>query len=137
MASILKVDTLTGVTTAGSISVTGEGNSTATNLQQGLAKAWINLSGDSTISTRDSFNISSATDHDTGEYIFAWTNAMSNINYVSSGMAGQDHTALLNISQPENEHAPTTSNCQYNVAYANSSNFDGTYVGVSINGDLA
>ena len=41
MASILKVDTLTGVTTAGSISVTGEGNSTTTNLQQGLAKAWI------------------------------------------------------------------------------------------------
>ena len=41
MASILKVDTLTGVTTAGSISVTGEGNSTTTNLQQGLAKAWV------------------------------------------------------------------------------------------------
>ena len=41
MASILKVDTLTGVTTAGSISVTGEGNSTTTNLQQGLAKAWL------------------------------------------------------------------------------------------------
>mgnify|MGYP001222160875 FL=1 len=110
---------------------------TTTNLMNGLAKAWINLSGDSTISTRDSFNISGTTDHDTGEYIFAWTNAMSNINYVSSGMAGQNHTALLNISQPENEHAPTTANCQYNVAYANSSNFDGTYVGVSIYGDLA
>ena len=38
MASQLKVDTLTGVTTAGSIVVTGEGNSTTTNLQQGLAK---------------------------------------------------------------------------------------------------
>ena len=43
MASILKVDTLTGVTTAGSISVTGEGNSTTTNLQQGLAKAWVSF----------------------------------------------------------------------------------------------
>ena len=41
MASQLKVDTLTGVTTAGSIVVTGEGNSTTTNLQQGLAKCWI------------------------------------------------------------------------------------------------
>ena len=38
MASILKVDSLTGVTTAGSISVTGEGNSTTTNLQQGFGK---------------------------------------------------------------------------------------------------
>ena len=36
MASELKVNKLTGVTTAGSISVTGEGNSTTTNLQQGL-----------------------------------------------------------------------------------------------------
>ena len=41
MASQLKVDTLTGVTTAGSIVVTGEGNSTTTNLQQGLAKVGI------------------------------------------------------------------------------------------------
>ena len=32
MSSILKVNTLTGVSTAGSISVTGEGNSTTTNL---------------------------------------------------------------------------------------------------------
>ena len=47
MASQLKVDTLTGVTTAGSIVVTGEGNSTTTNLQQGLAKAWASLTGDS------------------------------------------------------------------------------------------
>ena len=38
MASILKVDALQGVTAAGSILVTGEGNSTTTNLQEGLAK---------------------------------------------------------------------------------------------------
>ena len=31
MASILKVDTITGVTTAGSIAITGEGNSATTN----------------------------------------------------------------------------------------------------------
>ena len=37
-SSELKVDKFTGVTTAGSILVTGEGNSTTTNLQQGLAK---------------------------------------------------------------------------------------------------
>ena len=41
MASILKVDTITGVATAGSIAITGEGNSTTTNLQQGLAKAFL------------------------------------------------------------------------------------------------
>ena len=41
MASTLKIDNIIGVTTAGSIAVTGEGNSTTTNLQQGLAKSWI------------------------------------------------------------------------------------------------
>ena len=49
MASQLKVDTLTGVTTAGSIVVTGEGNSTTTNLQQGLAKVWAIYEQDGTI----------------------------------------------------------------------------------------
>ena len=45
MASELKVDKFTGVTTAGSIDVTGEGNSTTTNLQQGLHKVWVNFDG--------------------------------------------------------------------------------------------
>ena len=54
MASQLKVDTLTGVTTAGSIVVTGEGNSTTTNLQQGLAKVGSILDG--TNYSLDSFN---------------------------------------------------------------------------------
>ena len=39
--STVKVNTLTGTTTAGSIAVTGEGNSTTTNLQQGLCKVWV------------------------------------------------------------------------------------------------
>ena len=52
MASTLKINTLTGVTTAGSIAVTGEGNSTTTNLQQGLAKSWINFDGTGTHSIR-------------------------------------------------------------------------------------
>ena len=45
MASTLKINTLTGVSTAGSIAVTGEGNSTTTNLQQGLVKFWVNFDG--------------------------------------------------------------------------------------------
>jgi len=79
MASILKVDTLTGVTTAGSISVTGEGNSTTTNLQQGLAKAWVE--GSNAAALTDSFNISGGTDNGTGDYSYALTNSMSSRNY--------------------------------------------------------
>ena len=66
MASQLKVDTLTGVTTAGIIAVTGEGNSTTTNLQQGLCKAWVQFDGTATdAAARDSNNVGSMTDHST------------------------------------------------------------------------
>ena len=61
MASELKVDKFTGVTTAGSILVTGEGNSTTTNLQQGLAKVWLFASSGNSIS--DSLNMTSITDN--------------------------------------------------------------------------
>ena len=67
MASILKVDTITGVTTAGSIAITGEGNSTTTNLQQGLAKAWLRATANSGITTAS--NVSSGTDHGTGQFL--------------------------------------------------------------------
>ena len=82
MASELKVDKFTGVTTAGSIDVTGEGNSTTTNLQQGLCKAWFQASSDTTLS--DSFNISSGTDNGTGDYSYALSNAFVNDDYADN-----------------------------------------------------
>ena len=85
MASVLKVDTITGVTTAGSIAVTGEGNSTTTNLQQGLCKVWVNFNGTGTIATRDSFNVSSVTDHSTGDFSVNYANNMGNDDYAFGG----------------------------------------------------
>ena len=73
MASQLKVDTITGVTTAGSIAVTGEGNSTTTNLQQGLCKTWLSYD-QATNSLIDSLNTASMTDTSTGKYAGNWTN---------------------------------------------------------------
>jgi len=80
MASILKVDTITGVTTAGSIAVTGEGNSTTTNLQQGLAKAWAKCAADGT-SITDSFNITSLSDDGTALQTLTIASDMANTNY--------------------------------------------------------
>jgi len=80
MASILKVDTITGVATAGSIAVTGEGNSTTTNLQQGLAKAWVSHQHADTVD--DSFNNSSIGDSGTGDFIFNFTSNMANTKYI-------------------------------------------------------
>ena len=93
MASQLKVDTLTGVTTAGSIDVTGEGNSTTTNLQQGLAKCWAQIEGNIT-SYRDSFNTSSLTDISAGRPRVTYTNNMANDD-ASLTMSHQNTTALI------------------------------------------
>ena len=83
MASELKVDKFTGVTTAGSIDVVGEGNSTTTNLQQGLAKAFItvDVSQAAAFSSDDSFNIASVTDSATGVFGITFTNAMATSRY--------------------------------------------------------
>ena len=87
MASELKVDKFTGVTTAGSIDVTGEGGNTTTNLQQGLLKCFMDLNGTGTIALRDSFNIASVTDNGTGDYTISINNDFASINYVYAGSA--------------------------------------------------
>jgi len=94
MASQLKVDTLTGVTTAGSIVVTGEGNSTTTNLQQGLAKTWIRFNQTGTPAIAGSFNIASIVDGGTGDTTLTITNDYANVNYSIS--ASNDDTAVTN-----------------------------------------
>ena len=90
MASILKVDTITGVATAGSIAVTGEGNSTTTNLQQGLAKAWANIDGSGTVSFQDSFNTSGLTDNGTGDYTTSFSTSFGNANYAFTYCGASD-----------------------------------------------
>ena len=50
MASVLKVDEMQGVTSAGDITITGEGGTVHESLQQGLCKAWLNMNlGGSTL----------------------------------------------------------------------------------------
>jgi len=103
MASVLKVDTVTGVTTAGSIAVTGEGNSTTTNLQQGLAKAWVRGGDDGSLT--DSFNISSGIDVNTGYYRYAFSSAMGNANYSAGGFAFSGNAKYSNYETATTAHA--------------------------------
>ena len=85
MSTIL-VNTLTGTSTAGSIAVTGEGNSTTTNLQQVLVKAWAETNGSGT-TIRDSFNIASLVDTASGRQTCNYTNdfASDNNTVVTTG----------------------------------------------------
>ena len=91
--STVKTNTLTGTTTAGSISVTGEGNSTTTNLQQGLCKQWVLLQSSGN-SVTDSFNNTSVTDNGTGDYTLTRTNNMANATDCAIGISGDNSTTF-------------------------------------------
>ena len=90
MVSKLEVDALSGVSSAGVMTVVGEGGSTTTNLQQGLCKAWISVSHQLT-SINDSFNISSLDDDGTGDGGVHITNDMNSAEY--SILTGTDDGA--------------------------------------------
>ena len=135
MASILKVDTITGVTTAGSIAITGEGNSTTTNLQQGLAKAFVNINGTGTIAIRSSSNAASITDNGTGNYTVTFTNAMNNAEYGANVTGATGDTASVAIGGRYT--TSTASACNFSNAVAGVGGTDVSYTHVCINGDLA
>ena len=102
--STIKTNTLTGTTTAGSISVTGEGNSTTTNLQQGLVKVWLHYDqkGDSgSTQALDSFNVGSITDSAAGQYEVNVTNNFNNAFHATGAICIDSGTQALFSSGPE------------------------------------
>ena len=83
--SEIAIDKLKGASSAGSMTVVGEGGSTTTNLQQGLGKCWVNFYASGTIGFRDSFNMTSLTDNGTGDYTTTFANDFGNSDYVFLG----------------------------------------------------
>ena len=131
----LKTNTLTGTSTAGSIAVTGEGNSTTTNLQQGLLKVWHNFDGEGTIATRDSFNVSGLTDVGTGDYRSNLTNAFANDDYahVLSCSSQNGYIAVLE----REAYNTTTALSNYVMDFVNGGVDDANVVCALAAGDLA
>tara|TARA_Y100000015_G_scaffold28306_1_gene27532 strand:- start:42 stop:419 length:378 start_codon:yes stop_codon:yes gene_type:complete len=66
----------------------GNNSSTPEQVAQGRAKAWVNFNGTGTVAIRDSFNVSSITDINTGIYDVNFTSSFANTNYAVSFTAG-------------------------------------------------
>ena len=131
MASTLKINTLTGVSTAGSIAVTGEGNSTTTNLQQGLVKHWIEFKQEETETINDSFNAgASLTDVAVGKTKVSISNVMSNANYSVTATANQEGAIHVKSSQ-------TTSLYEVRSLANDGTLTDAGTISVQVAGDLA
>ena len=138
MTSQLKVDKLQGRTTAGSITVTGEGTSAETNLQQGLVKFWVNFDGSASgAASRDSFNVSGMTDNGTGDYTISINNDMANDDYAE--VMGQEDNDYGNRSfLGKQTSTKTTGSCKA-FSYKGGSNAyqDNDEVRILGAGDLA
>ena len=97
--SEIKTDKLTGVGTAGDITVTSEGGAATMQLQQGLAKAWQSITASGgTPSFNDSFNTSSITDSNVGRHTLNFSNSFSSVNYAVTGCCQRTGTGQTNDS---------------------------------------
>ena len=139
---------LANLIASGSTTIFGEAGVTSsdstgktTNLQQGLAKAWINFNGQSSAAVseydRDSLNLAVILDNGVGNYDLGFTNNMGNANYSFLGTAGGDSSNNGYARLGNNE---TLASSGYNI---NTMDNDGSgsknhpYVFSAVFGDLA
>ena len=140
--STIKVNTLTGTTSAGSIVVTGEGGGETTNLQQGLAKAWGHFDQRGSIlganTTGDTFNLTSITDVEAGHIDVTIANDMVNATYSVNVTAHYDGT-ISNDRFSRFAGASGIAPGSFRVAgqYVNNGPEDVYFHGIVVHGDLA
>ena len=148
MTSQLNVDTIvdkagsggSNVKMANTSTYVSDGGSATQNTVQGLAKAWVNYTGVSSTSARDSLNISSLTDEATGKtYPISFVNNMANDDY--SGSYYQNSATDIAHTSFSNSYVGGFGNFTTasfgNTAYGSSGSTDSSLNYVTIFGDLA
>ena len=139
MASILKVDAMQGVTSAGDITITSEGGAATQSLQQGLNKAWGCFQQSGTHTYRDSFNFSSISDVGVGKSTHAFVNNMANGDYATTGMSGEQAGGGNRVMGVAGSSVTPSSSsfANGNWELSNGATSDDTRLSVSVLGDLA
>ena len=131
--STLRTNSLEGVDAKNSITiVAGAGNITTTNVQEGLCKAWIQYSPNT---TNDSFNVSGTTDNGTGDHTMTVSSAMANGDYCF-GACGSDHSNNARHIFHEGAN-PSTTEFRTRTTDSSNSSADSSFQSMSMTGDLA
>jgi len=127
---LLKVANATKLTmnSTGQTTIVGEGGTTTTSVQQGLAKYWTQFNGTSTVATVDSFNQGGLTDNGTGNYTISYTNNMNN-NDFSATTGTKTHEEMI--------EAVATSTVQLLTMNSSGTNVDDAINSIIVHGDLA
>lgn len=106
---LLKVANVTRLTmnSTGQTTIVGEGGTTTTSIQQGLAKAWVHFNGTGTIAIQDSLNVTSLIDHGTGGYTTTIANDFGNANYsfIGGGTSATDGRSFVNSPKTDGDIA--------------------------------
>ena len=134
--SEIAIDKLKGASSASSISVVAEGGTNTTNMQQGLAKAFLAYKGNDTAGIYDSNNIGSVTDNAAGKHTPNFTNSFNGANdYATTGFGQQDTGGggriVCGIS------SPATSNRPINTVNISNTSTDLEWLNLSFHGDLS
>lgn len=135
---LLKVANATRLTmnSTGQTTIVGEGGTTTTSMQQGLAKHWVKFAPDA--AADDSLNNSSITDTAVGRFTVTRTNNMGNANYVGqvNGEWTYGSDSGLAINSGDNTTLTTSA---YGCVFFNSSfaEYDVDGMAALFHGDLA
>lgn len=111
---------------------------TTRSLVRGTAAAWVNFNGTGTIAARDSENVSSLTDHATGNYTVSFSSAFGAADYAWSCFAGNDGVTSVGRTLTT-AAAPTASAFRFVTYTADTGTTanDGAVTTASAHGDLA
>lgn len=97
----------------------GDNSMPVADINQGRAKAWLNLNGTGVIATRDSFNVSSVIDSGLATYTVNFSSARPNADYVTGvniGASGVYGVPYFDTGT----YTKTTSAYQFGTVYASS-----------------
>jgi hypothetical protein len=140
--SEIKVDTLTGKTTAKTVTVT-VGATATQSLEQGLVKAWVNYDATaitdpaSLTGVLDSVNIASILDEGAGFSAIAFTNVFNNTYHVLSSSCNVSLSAAMGRMVCPIQSLSTSQVQTRTFLTSTLASIDGKSVQCSINGDLA
>jgi hypothetical protein len=129
--STLKAENIQSITTGSPIFKTSSGTEAGQ-----LAKAWVNFTGDGTVSINDDFNVSSITDNGQS-YVLNFSTAFANANYAATGMVANTNDAYSTdyagesrggcTVQVKGTTAPTASALEVETVYHASASSNGGF----------
>ena len=126
--STLKVNTIQNTSAAHS--------STPEQIAQGRAKAWVNFNGTGTVAIRDSFNVSSITDINTGRYTINFTSgALADANYTFSGSFCNDNSTAITNTVVQGDGTYSTTELDIRVVNSNNNTINKFIVCLVVHGN--